>query len=248
MKNLLMVAAVAAGGLVLHADITYQETSQMTGGSLMQMMNMPFMRGAMAQAREPQVSTVILKGNRMAHIGKERGSIIDLDKETITEIDFAKKQYSTMTFQQMKEAMQKAMERAQQAQAKAKAQQPQAANIDANFQVNAKATGQTRTINGISAKEVVMEFVTEAKDKDSGQSGSITMSVDNWMGEIPGYEEVQAFYRKMGEKIGYSMGSSMSGMAMMRPDLQKGFEAAGKEMAKVQGTPIESVMKMYASG
>src|SRR5205085_56844 len=117
-----------------------------------------------------------------------------------------------------------------------------------NFKVNAKATGQTKTISGIETKEMLLEFVTEATDKNSGQSGAMTMSLDNWMGEVPGYEEVQAFGRRMGEKLGVNPGSGMSGIALMRPDLQKGFEAAGKEMAKVQGTPVQSVMRMYSSG
>src|SRR5712692_10043120 len=243
MRKLFLAAMLAASCAALRADFTYQQTTQMTGGALFEMMKTlgPLAR----QAREPNVSTVIVKGNRMATVRKDQIQVMDLDKETITEIDTAKKQYSVMTFAQMKEAMQNAMARAQQQQQKQKSA-PQ--NADLNFKVSAKATGQTKTINGVSAREVVLDMVTEATDKDSGKTGGMNISIDNWLGTVPGYAEVQAFYRKMGEKMGYAFGSGMAQMPMMSPETLKGFEAAGKEMAKVEGFPVESIMKMYGSG
>ena len=81
----------------------------MTGGSLVTMMKAlgPLTRSA----REPIVSTHIVKGNRMASITKDHISVIDLDKETITNIDTGKKTYSVTTFAQMKQAMEDAANR-----------------------------------------------------------------------------------------------------------------------------------------
>src|SRR5207237_95621 len=73
--------------VTLRADFSYQETTQMTGGALVKILRLggPFTR----KAREPIVSTVLIKGNRMATLGKENSTIIDLDKETITEINLS---------------------------------------------------------------------------------------------------------------------------------------------------------------
>src|SRR5213075_167359 len=102
-------------------------------------------------------------------------TIIDLDKESITEIDTAKKQYSVVTFAQMKEAMEKM---AAQAQARQKEKAPVATNGgEMNFKVSAKATGQTKTINGVSAREVIMDMVMEASDKD-GNAGAMNITMD----------------------------------------------------------------------
>src|SRR6266849_5458648 len=111
MRKLFLAAMLAAGCSTLSAEFTYQQTSQMTGGALFDMLKMagPFAK----QAREPNVSTVIVKGNRMATVRKDQVTIIDLDKESITEIDTAKKQYSVVTFAQMKEAMEKMLAQAQ---------------------------------------------------------------------------------------------------------------------------------------
>src|SRR5690348_11612582 len=95
----------------LRADFSYEETSRLTGGAFVTILRMggPFTR----KAREPIVSTVLIKGNRMASIGKDNSTIIDLDKETITEINLAKKNYSVMTFAQMRQAMDDAITKAQ---------------------------------------------------------------------------------------------------------------------------------------
>ena len=242
--NRVYVAAVLMGCAgALRADFTYQQTTQVTGGAMVEMLKLagPFAR----QAREPQVSTVIVKGNRMATVRKDQTTVIDLDKETVTEIDNAKKQYSVVTFQQMKQAMEDAIARAQQQKGK---QQDAASTAEANVKVNAKATGQTKSINGISAREVVVEMAMEATDKQTGKSGDMTITLDNWLGDVPGYQEVQAFHRKMGEKMGYTAGSAMAQMPMMRPEMMKGLEAAGKEMAKVQGAAVQSIMKMSMTG
>src|ERR1700676_4433077 len=95
----------------LRADFSYQETTRMTGGALVKILRLggPFTR----KAREPIVSTVLIKGNRMATLGKENSTIIDLDKETITEINLSKKSYSVVNFAQMRQAMDDAIAKAQ---------------------------------------------------------------------------------------------------------------------------------------
>ncbi len=64
------------------------------------------------QAGEPIVSTVIVKGNRMTRIGQQQTEIIDLDRETVTSIDHQKRQYTVMTFEQMRQQIEKAMQKA----------------------------------------------------------------------------------------------------------------------------------------
>ena len=89
MRKLLVGMISVVSCVTLRADFSYQETTQMTGGALVSILRLggPFTR----KAREPIVSTVLIKGNRMATLGKENSTIIDLDKESITEINLSKK-------------------------------------------------------------------------------------------------------------------------------------------------------------
>jgi hypothetical protein len=223
---------------LLRADFTYQETTQMTGGALLDMMKLagPFAR----QAREPNVSTHIVKGDRMVSLRKDRATVIDLDKESITEIDFAKKTYSVMTFAEMKQALENALQRG--------AASKNGDKVDADFKVSAKPTGQTKAVQGLTAKELVITMAIEATDKESGRSGAMTTVMDTWVAAVPGYEEVRAFQRKMGEKMGYLFGSGMAQMSMTRPEMAKGFAEAAKELAKLDGVPVQTILKISGAG
>jgi hypothetical protein len=232
------VAVLSAASLL--ADFQYQETTRITGGALAGMMK--FAGAFSKRVNEPMTSSVYVKGNRMAHINAHTGSIIDLDKETITTIDFEKKTYSVMTFAQMKQAYQDAM-------AKLKEQHPQqkdGANVDLSIKASVKETGKTRDISGYSTKGYIMTLMMEGKDQQSGQSGAMGVTSDMWMApDIAGYQEVRDFYRRMGEKLGMMMGGGiMDRMQLMQPQLGEGLLEAAKEMSKMKGIPVLTVMRM----
>jgi hypothetical protein len=226
---------------VVRADFSYQETTQMTGGALVKILRLggPFTR----KAREPIVATVLLKGNRMATLGKDNSTIIDADKETITEINLAKKTYSVMTFAQMRQAMDDAIARAQTQQQKKQKGAPKG-NVEAKFKVSAKATGKTKKVQNLNAKEMVVTMDLEGTDKDTGQSGSLTVIDDAWMATVPGYEQVKAFHQKMGQKLAREFQPELSRMAMSDPRMMQGMSEAAKEISKVAGVPVQTVLKM----
>lgn len=223
----------------------------MTGGALYDILKLagPFSR----QAREPIVTTVIVKGSRMANITKDTIQIIDVDQETITQIDTGKKQYSVTTFAQMKQAMDEAIaraqaERAQQKRSDRDAQGAPPPNVEANFSVDAKNMEKSKDVAGLNAKEAVITMRLEATNKDTGESGAMVIVDDAWLASVPGYDEVKAFHRRMGEKMGYLFGSGMSQLGMSRPETLKGFAEVSKVMASMDGVPVETVMKMGGEG
>jgi hypothetical protein len=233
----------------LRADFSYQDTTQMTGGSLVNALRMlgPFARGS----REATVSTHMIKGNRMASVTKDRTTILDLDKETITTIDTAKKTYSVMTFAEMKQMMEDAKKKMEEAQQKMKGQNPAASGVQMNAKVSSNATGQTKTVQGLTAKEIVTTITMEMQAADQpqqGQPAAMTIVTDSWLAIVPGYDEVKAFYMKAAAKVGSMIGSSMPQIGMMRADVSKGLEESAKELAKLDGVPVETVTKMSSAG
>ncbi len=244
MHRLFLSALLCWSCAMLRADFTYQETTQMTGGSLVNALRLlgPFARGS----REPTVSTHLIKGNRMATVTKDRTTILDLDKESITTIDHGKKTYSVMTFAEMKQMMEDAQKKMQEL----KSQKQLPDNVNMTYKVSSKATGQTKTIQGLTAKEIVTTITSELQgaDQTAGQSAGMTIVTTAWLATVPGYEEVKAFYQKMAVKIGYAFGSNTAQMGMVRADVGKGFEEAAKEVAKLDGVPVETVVKMSSPG
>ena len=216
------------------ADFSYQETSKITGGMLAGMMKVAGVFSK--QAREPIQSTVALKGNRLAHRGSMRASIIDLDSKTITEIDLQKKTYSVMTFDEMKQMLQQMSEKMRQ----------NKNGAEVKFKVSANPTGKTKQVAGFEAKEIVLKMEMEGSDQKSGQTGSMTVITDSWIApSVPGYNEVRDFYRRMAEKINWTPGGNMF---MSRPDVAEGMAEAYKEMAKLDGIPVFQTITMGAEG
>lgn len=234
------------------ADFRYEETTKITGGAMVGMMKFAgaFSKDA-KQAMAPNTSIVVVKGNRMAHINQLNTEIIDLDKETITNIDHHKKHYTVMTFQQMKQQMLDAQKKAQQQQAKEKGkEQPPATNNtpppDMKFKVNVRNTGSTKTIAGLNTKESILSMAMEGTDKKSGEKGAIAITNDMWMApEIPGYGEVRDFNKRFAVKMGTVFSDVFKPqLAAMQAGTGEGMAEMVKEMSKLSGVPVLQVMRV----
>jgi hypothetical protein len=241
-----VLAALSATG---YADFTYQETTQITGGSMLGMMKMAgaFSKTA-RQLGDPIVSTVMVKGNRMTRIGKDRTEIIDLDKGTVTQIDHLKKQYTVMTFEQIRQQTDAAMAKAKERQQKA-GQQPASndtQNVNVKFNAHVRNTGATKDVAGLNASESILAMTMDAADKTSGQQGAMAITNDMWMApEIPGYDEVREFYKRYATKMGTVFGGAMSpSLLAMQPGASQGMADMVKEMSKLKGIPVLQVMRM----
>lgn len=244
-----VLGVVVATSTSLYADFTYTETTQMTGGSMLGLMKMAAAFSKQArQAGEPIVSTVAIKGNRMVHINPTNTEIIDLDAETITNIDTLKKQYTVVTFEQMKQQIEAAAAKMKEQQEKSQPasapQQP--STTDVSFQIHVRNTGQSKDVSGLSASESIMTMNVDATDKSSGQTGSLAITNDMWLApEIPGYDEVKEFYRKFALKMGTVFNNAINpAMLAQYQGADKGMADMVKEMSKLKGTPVLQVMRM----
>jgi hypothetical protein len=203
------------------------------------------------QAGEPTVSTIVVKGNRMMRGGRDTAEIIDLDAGTITSIDKVKKQYTVLTFEQMRQQMQAAMAQAKAQQQKAAAQPadttPQNPNVDVKFNVKVRSTGATKDVAGISSTESILNMTAEATDTTNGQTGAMAITNDMWLApDIPGYEEVREFYKRFAEKMGPIFGEAGLSPSVLasQPRAAAGMADMIKEMSKLKGVPVMQVMRM----
>jgi hypothetical protein len=249
----LIAVVILLNASLLFADYTYQETTQITGGSIMSMMKM--MGHFSSEARkmgDPIVSTVYLKGNRMATVNADSIQIIDLDKETITNVDVQKKTYTVMTFDQMKQQIQNARQEMQKKQAEQPATTPKAdpnANdVKVSFDVKVRKTGAEKQISGLSSKEAILNMTMNATDQKTQQTGAMAITNDMWMvPEVPGYDQVREFQKRFAEKMGSvvaGLGMDMSRALAQNPGATEGLNDMAKEMRKLDGVPVQQIMRM----
>ena len=230
------LAAFSLTLVPLQADFSYQETTKITGGSLTKMMR--FVPGG-GKMFEPKTSHVYLKGDRLAHVSADTMSIIDIGSETMTEVNLDKKTYATITFAEMREAMEKMAARLQAAQ-----KTPTESTPQMDMKVSVKRTSQTRNISGLDTREYIMLIDLSAQAQPGAAPIGISeMENSMWMApKVPGYDEVQAFYRKMSQKIGFSPG--MNPLLMRQRGSAEGMKKMVEEMSKLDGTPVLTVTRM----
>lgn len=223
----------------LLADFSYQQTSRITGGSMTRMMKMIPGGG---KALEPQTTTHLLQGNRMATVGANSIDIIDVDRQVMTHIDLEKKTYSTITFAEFRQAMDAMLRKMGQGQ---KEGQP-----EMQFRVDVKDTGESRTIDGMNTKLMKMLLATDIKDQKSGQTVTMNMDMDMWMAkDIPGYDDVRKFQMKYAEAIGITPEMMrVSRMAVGQPGMSEGMARLAKEASKLQGVPLVQITRMMGLG
>ncbi len=252
-QKLTLLVCVLAMPTVLFADFSYQQTTQITGGSMLSMLKMAGALSSQARkAGDPIVTTVYLQGNRMANVSADNIEIFDLDKETVTHIDTAKRTYTVMTFQQMKEQMAKAQQEMEKRQAAhpapTPAPNPDADKVKMSFDVHVRRTGTVRQVSGLSTTEAIMTMMMNATDQTTKQTGTMAITNDMWVvPEIPGYTQVRDFYMRMASKMGTmpaATGMDFSRMLAQNPGATQGLAEMAKEMQKIQGVPVMQVMRM----
>ena len=252
-QKLTLLSCILAIPATLFADFSYQETTQITGGSMLSMIRMAGALSSQARkAGEPIVSSVYLSGNRLARVSPDNIEIIDLDQETITQIDTAKRTYTVMTFQQMKDQMARAQQEMEKQQAAhpaaAPAPNPDADKVKMSFDVHVRKTGTVRHVSGLETTEAIMTMMMNATDQTTQQTGTMAITNDMWLvPEIPGYAQIRDFYMRMGAKMGSApsaLGTDFSKMLMQNPGASQGLAEMAKEMQKIQGVPVMQVMRM----
>lgn len=244
LRSMMIVLAVtiAATG-TSWADFKYTQQSKVTGGALVGVTKTlgVFSKNA-RQVTEPQLSTTMVRGNQMrTEHSAGTVEIIDLDGKRFIHIDTAKKSYWIQTFDQLKQQIEQAREKVKEDQTKAAAKHDDAQSVTMVPKVDVQATGQTRTILTVPAKEVKMrvDMLFQSTDPKTQadlekSNASFWFTGDSWYGTISGYEEVRQFYLKMAKDLDWLPGS----MGMANPQMTQASEEFRKNSLKMDGMPL----------
>jgi hypothetical protein len=226
-RRIAFIALAAVGSSTfLRADFSYEQTSKISG-SMMKVMAV-----FSSKLREPIRSSVLVKGDRMAHINPMSSMIIDLGKETITEINHEKKTYSVTPFSVWAEALKSLDQRTQK----------KDGEVNLKMKTSLKETGLTRVINGINARQFIMTIEFQGTDpKTQKDATAMTMVNELWVGpDVSGYQEVREFYKRMADKLNWVPGGS----AMAPAGSSQGMAEMYREAAKMQGVPVLQISRM----
>ena len=201
-------------------------------------------------AREGVVSTVAVSGDRkMTTTGDNTAQIVDLREEKIYDLDMRRKTYKVTTFDEIRRQMREAEERARESAAREHGDDKPAKSDGKEMEVDfdVKNTGQTKTINGFDARQVIATVTVREKGKKIEESGGVVMTVDTWLSKsAPSLKELVDFERRYWEKLAGPVSAvdaqQMATMAAMFPGVKDAFARFSRE--DLGGTAIQSTTTM----
>jgi hypothetical protein len=198
------------------------------------------------------VSTNAVKGNRKATLNDMTGRIVDLGEQKVYDLDMKKKTYTVTTFEELRNKIREAQERAAK-QAKDTPKEggepapPSSDQKQLEFDFDVKETGQTRSIAGYDAKQVIMTVTVREKGKTLDESGGVVLTADSWLGpDIPALKELAEFEMKYWKAIAPETAlvsaEQMAAVAAMYPMIKPAMDRLNKEKVSLTGTPLATTM------
>jgi hypothetical protein len=237
----MLFIAVAA----LQAEVKTEEKSQFKMEGFMGRMMGMF--GGKA-AKEGLVNTVAIKGNRKVTMSEDTGEIIDLDEQKIYNINYQKKAYQVITFEEMRQRLKKAQDDAAKASKESNESKPSEKQMEFDFSL--KESGQKKMISGYDCREVVMIITAREKGKTLDEGGGMVMTSHIWIGpKIPALKEVADFDQRYAKALGniFGLGGSAEQMAMataMYPGMKDMIGKMQVESVNMEGAQILTEMTM----
>ena len=198
-------------------------------------------------AREGVTSTTAVKGNRMLTGNDRSGELVDLSEEKIYRIDYARKSYSVVTFEELRkqyeEAKKEAEEEAKEAK-KSKSEKSEGPEYEVDFKV--VETGEKQTINGFSTRQVIATATVHEKGKKLEQSGGAVLTADMWMGpKIPAMREIAAFQQKYFKQLYGEPTAEMQQMAVLMattPTFAKAMKEFSRKRSAFEGDAVRTTL------
>jgi hypothetical protein len=160
------------------------------------------------------------KGQKMKTDNGDITTILDFDAQTITTINNKLKTISVRNFSDVGSAVKQS---------------------DVSVKVDVKETGQQKTIDGYSAKELIMTM--DFDNPQAKQLGKMHMEMDMWLSpDVPGAGELRNFYKKNMDRMPWT---ALSGGG--NPALQSGIAEMQRKIAEMNGVQVLSVMKVKSA-
>jgi hypothetical protein len=238
-----VTALIALSAVPLLADVKTRDKGQVKFEGMLGTMMRMF--GGKA-ASEGIVASSAVKGNRKATISDTTGRIVDLSEEKVYDLDMKKKTYTVTTFDELRRKLREAQEKAAKEAPKGEKEPEQPAGKpekEIDFEFDVKETGQTRSIAGYDAREVVMTLTMHEKGKTLEESGGMVVTADSWLGpEIPALKELAEFEMKYWKAIAPETAmisaEQMAAVAAMYPMVKQAMERLNSEKVNMKGTPL----------
>lgn len=205
-------AATAAAFItsVALADVTIQQHIAVEGVGIMAAGNMSGTTKTTISGDRSRTDSDIKLESRMMRMLAHRAlgptaEIVRLDQDKIDRLDLTRKQYTEMTFEEMKARLQKTLDQAEKSQNSPDSPKPM---DDSKCEwlepkVDVRRPGEKGSYAGYDSERLIIVASQPCKDKETGAICEVALALDEWLApSFTASTEAERFHRAYAQKIG----------------------------------------------
>jgi hypothetical protein len=240
------------------ADITIERTTSVEGVGAMAFGNMSGTSKTTISGNKSRTdSDMKMKSKLVGFLARNAvgpsAEIVLLDQDKLYHLNINRKEYTEMSFEQMRERLQKASD-----QLNSTDERKQPAAVDQSrcewmpARADVRKTGEKAQFGGYDSERVVITAAQPCKDKETGSVCEVALVLDNWMSaSFTESAEMQKFYKAYATKMGLDPSGSqdISQRAKVLFSQYKGIWAEiATKMQDVKGYPVRSSFTLALGG
>lgn len=251
---LIVLAVCIAQAPIAVADVTLKQNVTVTAGGAMSMMGSSGTVTTVISGDRGRTENQVQSNSAMIRKfakNANTATIVLLDDELMLSLSPEKKQYSEMTFEQLRAQMEKSMAQAEklgESGALPVSQEecqwsPPVMNID--------KTGEKQKFAGVKASQTIISVSQTCTVPDSDQTCDMIWNMEFWNAKrMPGKDEAMDFQKGMARAMG---GDEALGMVQAQARglvamFKNGWEDVLKESGNMEGYPVKTVMSLEMGG
>jgi hypothetical protein len=250
------VLMIVAG--ISRADVTIQNTIAVEGVGMMAVGNMSGTTTTTISGDKSRTDSDIQMKSRLVRMLAHNAvgpsaQIVRLDEDKIYHLNINKKEYTAVTFEQMRDQLKKASDKM----SAGEQRQPPSAIDESKCEwlppkADVKKTGEKMQVAGYEAERVTITASQPCKDKETGSICEVALGLDEWLSagftESP---EVQKYHKAYAAKMGLDA-SGVQDVSQRAKAMFGRYQGIWTQIAaKMQGTkgyPVKSSFTLALGG
>lgn len=242
------VAMTFAAGTLLAEGSVEQKTRVQFGGFIGGIANV---FGGKA-TRDGVTSTTAVKGNRLLTGDARAGELVDLSEEKIYRLDYGRKTYTVVTFDELREQYEKAKKEAAEQQKEREKDEKKNEGPEYEVDFDIDETGKKEKIGGYDTKQVLVTVTVREKGKKLEQSGGAVLTADMWLGpKLAQMREIHEFNQKYFKQLYGDATAEMQQMAVLMattPTFAKAMKEFSRKRGAFDGDAIRTTLTFETVG
>jgi hypothetical protein len=231
-RSVTVLFAVLATPAGLFADVTCEQSVTIVRGSGNRVLHGLSGAAGALSGGDAVASKLYVHGDQMIRSVGKIDELIDLEKQTVTQIRHDKKTYSVLTFEQYGTALHLP------APGERKPDAPAPAG-EAKFDVRVDDPNRTKKVNGVDLRQRLINVTQDLSDSPTPDAQPMEFTMEAWIASDEGdTDELSRFNKELAEKLGTSADVSLFPEGMT-PALRQGMIRLLEESHQLNGVLIE---------